>query len=239
MKIKNWPKFQHFKDRRPPWIKLYRDLLDDDEWFSLPPISAKALVTIWLLASEDETKQGILPPMKKIAFRLRMSEKSLESIISDLSHWLIQDDITPISTCHQLGPSETEAYTTERETYKTETEVCVLSDFEQFWKAYPKKIGKKEAYKAWEKAKDKPLMVDMLHAIDNAKLSPQWTKENGQFIPNPSTWLNQGRWADEPMKGLPNGYSTIPPFPGPDDPIGRGQWRRAYGDPAHPKIVGT
>lgn len=229
MKIKNWPKFQHFKDRRPPWIKLYRDLLDDDEWFSLPPISAKALVTIWLLASEDETKQGILPPMKKIAFRLRMSEKSLESIISDLSHWLIQDDITPISTCHQLGPSETEAYTKERET----------DVFEVFWKAYPKKVGKKEACKAWEKAKDKPALVDMIQAIDNAKKSEQWTKDNGQFIPNPSTWLNQGRWADEPMKGLPNGHAKIPPFPGPDDPIGRGQWRRAYGDPAHPKILGT
>lgn len=115
MKIKNWQKFQHFKDRRPPWIKLYRDILDDDEWFSLPPISAKALVTLWLLASEDETKQGVLPPFKKIAFRLRMSEKSLQSIVSDISHWLIQDDIKTISSCHQLGPSETEAYKAEIE----------------------------------------------------------------------------------------------------------------------------
>jgi hypothetical protein len=118
MRIKDWPKFQHFKDRRPPWIKLYRDILDDDEWFSLPPISAKALVTLWLLASEDETKQGILPPFNKIAFRLRMSEKSLQSIVSNLSHWLIQDDINTISSCHQLGPSETE---TETETDKTAT----------------------------------------------------------------------------------------------------------------------
>ena len=204
MKIKDWKKFQHFKDRRPPWIKLYRDLLDDDEWFSLPPISAKALVTLWLLASEDETKQGVLPPFKKIAFRLRMSEKSLQSIVSDLSHWLIQDDINEISNCHQLGPSETEAYTKERETYKAETETntagVVISEFETFWTHYPKKIGKKEALKAWEKAKDKPLIGAILLILVMAKASDQWTKDNGQFIPNPATWINQGRWADEPIK---------------------------------------
>lgn len=28
--------------------------------------------------------------------------------------------------------------------------------------------------------------------------SKQWTKDNGQFIPHPSTWLNQSRWEDEP-----------------------------------------
>jgi hypothetical protein len=76
----------------------------------------------------------------------------------------------------------------------------VSKDFEYFWKDYPKKIGKKEALKAWEKAKDKPALVDILQAITNAKKSDQWLKENGQFIPNPSTWLNQGRWADQPIQ---------------------------------------
>ena len=116
---------------------------------------------------------------------------------------------------------------------------CGMLDFEAFWKAYPKKVGKKDAYRSWVKAKDKPPLIDILNAIERAKQSEQWTKDHGQFIPNPATWLNQGRWHDEPMKGLPNGYTKIPPFPGPDDPIGRGQWRRAYGDPAHPKILGT
>jgi hypothetical protein len=101
MHVKNWPKFQHFKNRRPLWIKLYRDLLDDEAFYNLAPESAKVLMLLWLLASEDETKTGTLPSIKKIAFRLRISEKSLETIISNLSHWLIQDDITVISPCRQ------------------------------------------------------------------------------------------------------------------------------------------
>jgi hypothetical protein len=70
-------------------------------------------------------------------------------------------------------------------------------EFEKVWKAYPRKIGKQAAMQAWKKAKDKPPLVDILQAIEKAKQSEQWTKENGQFIPHPSTWLNQGRWADE------------------------------------------
>ena len=37
----------------------------------------------------------------------------------------------------------------------------------------------------------------MLSAIDTQKKSDQWKKDNGQFIPNPTTWLNQRRWEDE------------------------------------------
>lgn len=67
-------------------------------------------------------------------------------------------------------------------------------NFEKFWEAYPKKVGKKEAGRAFKKVKE-PLNV-LLDAIEEQKLSEQWSKENGRFIPNPATWLNQGRWED-------------------------------------------
>lgn len=67
-------------------------------------------------------------------------------------------------------------------------------NFEKFWEAYPKKVGKKEASRAFKKVKE-PLNV-LLDAIEEQKLSEQWSKENGRFIPNPATWLNQGRWED-------------------------------------------
>jgi hypothetical protein len=116
-KVKDWSKFQHFKDRKPPWIKLYRDLLDDLEWHELDPLAAKALVAIWLIASEND---GCLPDTKKLAFRLRLTEKQTISIVSQLSHWLIQDDITMISDRYQDDSLEKEKETeiekeTERE----------------------------------------------------------------------------------------------------------------------------
>ena len=98
MRIKNWDRFQHFKDRKPIWIKLYRDLLDDLNWHELDPKSAKALVMIWLIASEE---LGILPETKTLAFRLRMSEKETKEVVTRLSSWLEQDDINAISEGYQ------------------------------------------------------------------------------------------------------------------------------------------
>lgn len=70
--------------------------------------------------------------------------------------------------------------------------------FSEFWKAYPRKVGKATAEKAWAKLK----VTDELHstilaALEKHKVSDQWTKDGGQYIPHPSTWLNQRRWEDE------------------------------------------
>ena len=122
IRIKNWSKLQHFKDRTPPWIKLYRDLLDDPDWHDLDGESSKILIGLWLIASEDETRSGLLPDNRKLAFRLRISENQLNQILNNLNHWLIQDDINVISERYQVDAPETETETeTEREG-ETETE---------------------------------------------------------------------------------------------------------------------
>lgn len=68
-------------------------------------------------------------------------------------------------------------------------------DFEQFWAAYPRKVGKQAALKAF---KGVTIPVETLvSAIKRQECSDQWTRDNGKYIPNPATWLNQGRWEDE------------------------------------------
>jgi hypothetical protein len=111
MKIKNWSEFQHFKDRTPPWIKLYRYLLDDPDWHELSGDDAKTLIMLWLVASEDKDMQGSLPSLKNIAFRLRISETKLNQSLTKLSHWLITDDIDMISNVYQHDAPETEEET--------------------------------------------------------------------------------------------------------------------------------
>lgn len=70
--------------------------------------------------------------------------------------------------------------------------------FERFWTAYPRKVGKDAARKAFEKRKpDESLLARMISAIDSQAKSEAWRKDAGQFIPHPSTWLNEGRWEDE------------------------------------------
>jgi hypothetical protein len=54
LEVKDWKEFQHYKDRDPTWIKLYRRLLADYAFSRLQDASKAHLVLIWLLASESE-----------------------------------------------------------------------------------------------------------------------------------------------------------------------------------------
>lgn len=70
--------------------------------------------------------------------------------------------------------------------------------FEVFWLAYPRKVGKDAARKAYERRKPGlELHAEMLTALERQKRSPQWQRDGGQYIPHPSTWLAQGRWQDD------------------------------------------
>ena len=72
----------------------------------------------------------------------------------------------------------------------------VSGDFERFWQAYPRKVAKQAARRAFARV-DVPL-ERLLQALEQQKTETQWQRENGRYIPHPVTWLNQGRWEDEP-----------------------------------------
>ena len=87
----------------------------------------------------------------------------------------------------------------------------VTALFDVFWKSYPNKKSKPTGRKAFEKIaakfKGKPdefksLVSKITSHVEKRKLDdPQWTKEAGQFIPMPASFLNQERWNDESAPG--------------------------------------
>jgi len=81
---------------------------------------------------------------------------------------------------------------------KNKTSSANADDFDAFWSAYPKKRDKGSALKAWKKINGtRPPIATILESIKKQKQSADWTKDNGQFIPYPATWLNGQRWEDE------------------------------------------
>jgi hypothetical protein len=68
--------------------------------------------------------------------------------------------------------------------------------FEEFWQVYPKKTGKLQAQREWVRLKpNAEVCLQIAHAL--GWQVPRWAQEP-RFTPNPSTWLHQGRWMDEP-----------------------------------------
>jgi len=91
------------------------------------------------------------------------------------------------------------------------------SDFEKFWNAYPKKKSKDAARRAFEKlarSKDAPTIDKLIGSVSEHMNTPEWKKQDGQFIPYPATYLNAGSYDDEitpAQKINPN----VPPKPAP------------------------
>ena len=83
---------------------------------------------------------------------------------------------------------------------------AALDGFVEFWQAYPKKQGKEPARKVW--MRDRPDIQKVLMALEWQKTEDQWTKDGGQYIPLPATYLNAKRYDDE----NPNGCEPEPEY---------------------------
>lgn len=192
MQIKNWKQFQPplRSDRNVIWIKLYRKILDDFEWSNLTDSNKATLIELWLLASENE---GNLPSVDEISFRLRKDKSFINKQLEQLSSFVLQDvaEVLP-NRLPRVEESKSKSRVRER--------VEVDNGFDLFWNTYPRKVGKGKAEEAW--IKNKPNVEDVLKTLSWQKQSKQWFKENGAFIPNPSTYINQKRWLDEPTEEI-------------------------------------
>jgi hypothetical protein len=89
-------------------------------------------------------------------------------------------------------PSTSAAF---RETYSNE--------FDSFWEAYPKKVSKLKARRAWKKTRCAGHLGEILASITDWKKTTQWS--DSQFIPYPASWLNQELWKETVPKETDNG----------------------------------
>jgi hypothetical protein len=96
-------------------------------------------------------------------------------------------------------PAETDEVVEEEQQAESGPQKADTEDaFETFWKLYPRKCGKEPARKAFAKINPSPeLLAQMVESLAKHCASTGWTKDDGQFIPHASTWLNQKRWNDE------------------------------------------
>lgn len=153
------------------------------EWFKLPD---DLLATIKTAAEHKATYDELLEQLRsKHVGLLRSEPTSVTTTITTIQNRSDTDTDTDYVVPKNGGG-------------KPETGTCVYSpDFEQFWSAYPKHVGKGDAFKAWKKLKPSVVLREtIIAAVDEQKRSPQWRRDHGQYIPNPSTWLNQSRWDD-------------------------------------------
>ena len=160
--VKNFEKFQHYKDRSPPWIKLYNELLDDYEFGLLPDASKMHLIAIWLLASRSENKIPFDPGW--ISKRINATDKVNLQLLADRGFIVINQELqnteqvasTMLAKCLSREREEGEERREEScpVASATRTKIGYPEEFEKnFWQPYPRSpnMSKTEALKAWMK----------------------------------------------------------------------------------------
>lgn len=116
-----------------------------------------------------------------------------------------KDPLTPV-------PGDGVVKTKREPKQKTATETN--PQFLRFWAAYPRKVAKPNAAKAFAKlAPDDALLDAMLAAIEVQRRSEKWTKDKGEYIPHPASWLNARRWEDAAPEVVKDPRDTFTPPP--------------------------
>ena len=191
--VKNLSKYQHYKDRNPPWIKLYNSILDDYTFANLPDPSKAHLLAIMLLASRYNNKIPL--DAKWVATKINATHP-VDFDLLQKAGFIIKDQHCSdlLAKRYQNALPERE---TERET-ETEREKNYRSKiFETWWKEFPNKKAKKKALSIFNGIlkRREATIEELTEGLARYKNCEE--VKNG-YVKHPTTWLNQGCWNDEP-----------------------------------------
>jgi len=137
IRVTNWSSHQSYKDRRPPWIRFHKTMLDNYEFHMMSAEARALLPMLWLLASEDEDPVSglIQDSYERITFRLRMDLKTFKDCIDEIEQagFLEVLESKGDSQCNEVVtnpyPVRNKTVTPETET-ETETETERGCDFD-------------------------------------------------------------------------------------------------------------
>lgn len=177
---------------------LFKVNWKDGRFMGIEVPRGSLITSIEHLASETGlTVQNVRTSINKLKSTGELTSKPTNkyTLVTLTNYGFYQDDDK------QLTNKSTDKLTNEQQTTnnnrrkKEYNNNIYAQNFEKFWEAYPKKRDKQGAFKAFKKI-DVDIDV-LLRAIEKQKQSKDWQKDDGQYIPYPSTWLNGHRWEDE------------------------------------------
>lgn len=160
--------------------------------------------TLWYAFADEaafvppETSDTIIPNGKMVNTEQKTEDSGMVQPIPDIKPNNKPDDpILPGSTGGECVESNN-FKTTPKQDPPTPQLTSNNLTFDKFWAAYPKKVSKGDALKAWGKIKVPVETLDkILTALEWQKKLPAWMKDGGQFIPYPATYLRAMGWEDE------------------------------------------
>ena len=201
LKIRNWEKFQHYKDRKPPWIKLHFSLLTSRDWVMLTDSERVLAIACMLVASHSDLEPGCFEADAEYIKRLAYlnTEPDFKPLVQHKFLEIIEADASERKQMLAKATTETEKRQRREEKKNVRKRTEYPPDFEKLWQLYPGTAGsKKEAYAEFKKA---DIGADeMAAAIQNQIEFKQKQAKAGEFVPSwphMCRWIKKERWNDK------------------------------------------
>jgi hypothetical protein len=146
IEVANHEKFQHYKDRNPPWIKLHASTLDDYALMHLPDAQKWHLVGLWILASKHNNAIPMDPEW--IAKRLGCTEPLNLEVLMQSGFLTLERRKHRTSTAQAKRSLNKTRRSDSISTLKKRIETPL---FVEAWELYPKRPNnnRAEAWEAW------------------------------------------------------------------------------------------
>lgn len=153
----------------------------------------------WRLVNHDYYNRLRSAEEKREADRERISEKRKSTkSTSSLSVAECRGESHGVAKVAPVAVAVDVSVTTDTASKPTPGAKAPLRGFDVFWLSYPNKKNKGKAESIWKRIKPNAQLHEaILHGVERAKTSEQWSKDGGKFIPHPATWLNARGWEDE------------------------------------------
>ena len=223
------------------WVRLWEDMPTDPKWRVIAkrsgrPISEVMAVFMFMMtnAGANATERGVLvnwsdediaaaldaEPEHIIAIRESMQGKTLEgdtlkgwekrqpkredNSAERAKEWRERNRTQPNAQERPEAEADTEE---EKKENARERASASPSGFDEFWTLYPNKVGKDAAAASYRKALKRESHTEIMGGLRRYR-----AKTDDRPWCNPATWLDQGRWADQPagVGSLPAASSGDP-----------------------------
>jgi hypothetical protein len=79
--VRNWRRFQHYRDRNPPWVKNYTELLSDEAYLALPGGTRSVLHGLWLAYASSRARLSADTGSLTRRLNLRVTKRQLEVLV--------------------------------------------------------------------------------------------------------------------------------------------------------------
>ena len=221
-RVCNWDRYQHYKNRTPPWIKLYNSLLDDHAFCSLPDASKAHFLCILLAASrhdnciplDGEWLMRFMHATESVDLRLLCAVGLLAPCTRSASKVL--------ASCKQVATPEREKESEREAEEETErkgeaeknpptpraSRSTVTDGFDRAWNAYPhyeQRSRRAQALTVWRSRGLESVTETVLAHVEACQGGSDWQRERGQFIPGFQVWLKGPDFSQPPEPRIDRG----------------------------------